>query len=177
MDDDSLRWHAEVGCREQWDQEHATRGLAVGLGLDTQPHPHKDCTVKISQMMESKYLKRSDLDEHDGERVVTIVKIGQGNIAKDDEAPELKWMIRFKEFGKPMVLNTTNIQLIAQATGSDDTDDWIGKQVILYDDPNVSYGGKLTGGLRIKRAKSGKAAPPAPREPGADDDLESDVPF
>lgn len=176
------QWWAEVGLREAWehDQANAMSERAVRLGLDTQPKPTKDSTVKISQMMESKYLKRSDLDEHDGERVVTIVKIGQGNIARDDEAPELKWMVRFKEFNKPMVLNTTNIQLIAQATGSDDTDDWIGKTVVLYDDPNVSYGGKLTGGLRIKRVRTASAGKPA-QQPRDDDGsvevMDDDIPF
>lgn len=123
--------------------------------------------MKIGQMLDSKYLKRSDLDEFDGERVVTIVKIGQVNIAKEDETPEMKWAARFSEFKKPLLLNSTNIQLIAMAVSSDDTDDWIGKQVTLYDDPNITFGGKLVGGLRIKKA--GKKRP-VEREPGMDDE-------
>ena len=38
-----------------------------------------------------------------------------------------------------------------------EADDWIGKEVILYVDPNVSYGGKVTGGLRLKSAKPASA--------------------
>jgi hypothetical protein len=60
-----------------------------------------------------------------------------------------------------MVLNSTNIQLMAKACGSDDTDDWIGKQIIVYVDENVSFGGELVGGLRIRKHK--QAAPVAPK--------------
>jgi hypothetical protein len=134
-------------------------------------------TMKVTQMLDSKYLKRSDLDEFDGEAIVTIRKIGRANIARDDEPEEMKWLMKFAEFDKPLVLNTTNIQLIAQATGCDDTDDWMGKQVILYDDPNVSFGGKLVGGLRIKRVPKAKAAPAAQKPSGNMSDMSDDVPF
>jgi hypothetical protein len=178
----SDEYHGDFRQQEHDHQywEHSIAMLAVRLGSYT--HSTTDTDMKISQMLDSKYIKRGDLDEFDGERVVTIVKIGRGNIARDDEEPDMKWMIRFKEFSKPMVLNTTNIQLIAQATGSDDTDDWIGKEVILYDDPNVSFGGKLVGGLRVKRVPKSKAAPAKPVGSMADmpsDDLDDDssIPF
>lgn len=133
--------------------------------------------MKIGSMLESKYMKRSDLDEYEGERIVTITKIGKVNVAQDDDPPEMKWAMRFKEFDKPMILNSTNIQLCAKACDSDDTDDWIGKRVTIYDDPNVSFGGKLVGGLRIKKAPKQRQADPmddeAPRGrvPGEDDDM------
>ena len=109
--------------------------------------------MRASDMIESKYLKQSDID---GDTIVTVQKLGKGNVAQEDEPPEHKWMIRFKEFPKAMVLNSTNIQLLEKALG-EETDDWIGKEVILYVDPNVSYGGKVTGGLRLKSAKPASA--------------------
>ena len=128
----------------------------------------------INQMIESKYLKQSDVD---GEVEVTIVKIGQINVAREDEQEELKWAARFEEFKKPMVLNSTNLQLLAKACGSEESDDWIGKKVTVYADPNVSFGGKLVGGLRIKLPikKSGQAkqAPTGSKF----DDMQDDVPF
>ena len=108
---------------------------------------------KISEMIDSKYLKKSDLDDYEGEAVVTVVGVKRANIAREDQAEDLKWLIKFKEFEKPMVLNSTNIQLTARACGSEDTDDWKGKQIIVYIDENVSFGGKLVGGLRIKTLK------------------------
>ncbi len=52
----------------------------------------------------------------------------------------------------------TNWDSIEDLYGSD-TDDWIGKPVVLYVDPDVRYGAKRTGGLRIK--------PPPSTEDGA----------
>lgn len=127
--------------------------------------------ANVNQMIESKYLKQSDLD---GETEVTIVKIGQLNVAREDQEPEMKWAVRFQEFKKPMVLNSTNIQLLSKACESEESEDWIGRKVVIYADPNVSFGGKLVGGLRVKLPV--KQA--APRKPaGKFDDMEDDIPF
>lgn len=129
--------------------------------------------MRASEMIESKYLKQSDVD---GEVIVTIKKIGQGNVAQEDQPEELKWMIMFKEFNKPMVLNSTNIQLLERICG-EETDDWPGQEVIVYVDPNVSFGGKVTGGLRLKSAKPA-AAPKRFSNPSAKAALdENDPPF
>ena len=125
----------------------------------------------INQMIESKYLKQSDVD---GEMEVTIVKIGQVNVAREDEAPELKWGARFQEFQKPMVLNSTNIQLLAKACGSEESEDWIGKKITIFADPNVSFAGKLVGGLRIKLPIKKAGLKPAG---GHFDDMADDIPL
>lgn len=105
---------------------------------------------KISEMIPSAYLKQSDFDEPGS--IVTVSHIEQKNVAKADEAPENKWVVYFVEMGeKGMVLNSTNIQAMARACDSDDTDDWAGKEVVVYVDPSVGYAGKITGGLRIKK--------------------------
>lgn len=74
-----------------------------------------------------------------------------------------------------MVLNSTNGQIIAQITKSEDTDDWKGWKIVLYDDPNVSFGGKLVGGIRVRAPRPNIAQPnrppvrpaPAPVQPQA----------
>ena len=104
--------------------------------------------AKISEMIESKYLKQSDFPDP---LIVTVAKIGQINIAKEGDAPDTKWAVRFKEFTKPMLLNSTNIKLLEKCCGSDDTDDWIGKEVIVYTDDSVSFGGQVVGGLHLRR--------------------------
>ena len=126
----------------------------------------------ISQMIESKYLKQGDIEE---ETEVTIAKIGQLNVAREDEQPEMKWAVRFEELKKPMILNSTNIQLLAKACGSEDTDDWIGKKVVIFADPNVSFGGKLVGGLRVKLPIKKKTTEGKPANKF--DDMEDDIPF
>ena len=122
--------------------------------------------AKIGEMIESKYLKQSDVDD---EAIVTVDKVGKANVAKEGDEPEYKWLCRFKEFPKPLVLNSTNIKRLAKACNSDDTDDWIGKQVVLYVDHDVEFAGNVVGGLRIKAMKAPKSNKVA--------DMESDVPF
>ena len=127
-------------------------------------------TMKLGQMTESKYLKQSDVPQP---MLVTITGFSKVNVAQQDEAPENKWTLGFAEFDKPLVLNTTNIQLLGVATGTDDTDEMVGRKIVLYTDPNVSYGGKLVGGLRIRAVRQKVQAAPVPvaADPFDDDDI------
>lgn len=133
--------------------------------------------MKIGQMMESKFLKKEDVEPP---KLVTIRGFSQQNAGRDD-APEMKWTMSFIELNKPMVMNSTNLQLCAQALGSEETDHWIGKQVVLYNDPSVQFQGKLIGGIRIRapRKRPGtQAAPePAPAMVTTADPFDDDIPF
>ncbi len=122
--------------------------------------------AKTKDMLPSNYLKQSDFDQ---DYIVTVRRIEHKNIAMEGKPTDMKWLAHFNEFDKPMVLNSTNIQLMEKACGSDDTDDWIGKEIIVYTDPNVSFGGELVGGLRIKKAQQAAPAKPkaAPRSAAA----------
>lgn len=132
--------------------------------------------AKIGEMIESKYLKQSDVDD---EILVTVEKVGRANVAREGDEPEYKWLIRFKEFKKPMVLNATNIKRLAKACESDDSEEWIGKQAVLYVDPDVEFGGNVVGGLRIQaKAKAhGVRQEPSKTTGGKFDDMEEDIPF
>lgn len=127
--------------------------------------------MKTSAMVESKYLKQDDIGEG---KLVTISGLKRVNLAQEGDAPEFKWTISFEELDKPMVLNSTNIQLCERACGSDDTDDWIGKRIVLYVDENVSFGGKIVGGIRIRKPKSPSAVKPPVQ---SDDSFADDIPF
>jgi len=140
IDDRGMEYHATVG---QW-QYHDS-------------HTHKAKHMKISDMTESKYLKQSDVPE---ETLVTVRKLTKVNVAREDEDPEYRWTVSFAEFGKPMVLNATNIKRMGKALG-DDTDEWINGQVVVFVDPDVEYAGATVGGLRIRAAKSKVQARPA----------------
>lgn len=129
--------------------------------------------AKVGEMIESKYLKQSDIED---EATVTVAKVGKANVAREGDEPEYKWLIKFEEFKKPMVLNSTNIKRLARACNSDDTDNWAGKKVVLYVDPDVEFGGNVVGGLRI-RAQKDAGARPAPKPAGKFEDMEDDIPF
>jgi hypothetical protein len=134
--------------------------------------------MKIGQMMAGKYLKKEDCDPP---TLVTIDRFEEENVAREDQPQDMKWVMYFKDNEKGLVMNSTNLQLAAIAFGTQETDEWIGRSLVLYHDPNVSFGGKLVGGIRV-RAPKGQKKPtpnnPDPRpEPPAFDDMDSDVPF
>jgi hypothetical protein len=125
---------------------------------------------KTSEMIQSKFLRKEDFDE---DQICTIadckLEAMQGN------ANETRWVLYFKELQKGMVLNTTTIRVLENAFG-DDSDDWMGKKVKVYVDPNVSFQGRVVGGLRLMPPRATKAA--APAEPKASDpDFDDDIPF
>jgi hypothetical protein len=111
----------------------------------------------VNDLKTSKYLKKEDVG--DGV-IVTIKGYEEVNVGMQGAAPDYKWALFFNELEKPMVLNSTNGQLLQNITGSGEFDDWIGKQVVLYDDPSIAYAGKITGGIRVKAHKP--ARPPVP---------------
>jgi hypothetical protein len=74
---------------------------------------------------------------------------------------------------KTLTLNKTNLRILIGAYG-DNTDAWVGKQVVAFHDPNVSYGGRTIGGVRIKVPMQQKAAPAPVAAVPVD---ESDIPF
>ena len=125
---------------------------------------------KTSEMRDSKFLKKEDVGAG---ALMTVAGCERHNVAKEGAEPEMKWCMTFHEAEKPLVLNATNIQLCESIFGSDDTDDWTGKKIVLYTDPNVSFQGKLTGGIRVRAPKK-QAAAAKPKPPVEDDD---DTPF
>lgn len=129
---------------------------------------------KTSEMLEGKFLKKEDVGKG---LLLTVTGVVQKNVAKQGADPEMKWCLTFAEEDKPLVLNSTNIQLCQVIFGSDDTDHWINKPIVLYVDPTIMYAGKVTGGVRVRKPKPG-AVKPAPipppaqmREPGEDEEI------
>lgn len=116
--------------------------------------------MHISQLKQSRFLTRADVGPG---ILVTIKNVFQENVAKEGAPEELRWCIEFTEAEKPMVLNSTNGQIIAQITKSEETDTWPGHKIVLYDDPNVSFGGKLVGGIRVRAPRGQAAAGPVAR--------------
>lgn len=114
--------------------------------------------MHFSQIKESKYLKKEDCGKG---ILVTITELTQENVAKQGDEPDMKYCLWFEEQGKPLVLNTTNAALIKGITGEEDTDNWIGHKIVLYEDPNIMFAGKLVGGIRVRAPKNKPAPAPA----------------
>jgi hypothetical protein len=130
----------------------------------------------INQLKESRFLKKEDCGTG---ILVTICGCDQQNVAKEGVEPEMKWALHFEETEKPMVLNSTNAQIIAVIAKNEDTDNWKGVKVVLYNDPSISFSGKLTGGIRARqpvfKSKPSPLPPKATTPP--EPEPESEPPF
>lgn len=116
---------------------------------------------------ESKYLSKSDVGE-DG--VILTIKAFTRDTLKSDDGEEEKTVMHFVEPGyKPMIVNRTNAQLLPIVTGAKNVGEAKGKKVVVYNDPTIGFGGKITGGIRLKKVAGEPRQ--ASREPGADDDI------
>lgn len=119
--------------------------------------------MHVSELKESKFLRKEDCGAG---ILVTVHSVSQQNVAKEGAPEEMKWVLHLNEHEKPLVLNSTNGQIIAKITGSEDSDAWTGAELVLYNDPNVSFGGKLVGGVRA-RAPRKPAVPVTGKKPVA----------
>ena len=96
------------------------------------------------------------------------------SIREEEVGEERKLVARFEGKSKGLVLNDTNLETLELAFG-DDSSDAIGAQVILYVDPDVKYGGKRVGGIRIKLPKAAPKEKAAAKSATAE--LDDDIPW
>lgn len=129
--------------------------------------------MKTSELSTSKYLKQSDIEQP---QLVTITGVTKKNVAPPDAEVEMKGVMTFSELEKPMVLNWFNTQVCENAFRTDEMDDWEGKQIVIYVDPTIAFGGKITGGIRLRAPKQQKPAAP-PVKPGSFAEMDDDIPF
>ena len=135
--------------------------------------------MKFSAMKTpSKYLTKEDVEP---KKLVTIRKFAMETIEGRGKSDD-KWVVYFQEFEKGMVLNPTNQKLMLMAldlSADSDTNDAVGKKIVIFNDPSVQdLNGELVGGIRIRKynlspAAQAKQAPPPPKE----DEFEDDIPF
>jgi len=121
--------------------------------------------------MSGKFLSKEDVETP---ILVTITEVRQDDVSMENEPSKMKWTMGFKENDKRLVLNNTNISLLGGFLG-DDTDQWHNRQIVLFNDPTVMFGGKAVGGIRVRLPKQQAAPAPQPTQP--DPALDDDIPF
>ena len=97
--------------------------------------------MKINTLFPSKYLRVSDLE---GDTVVTMK-----SLMLEEINGEKKPVLHFREGGKGLVLNKVNTKTIA-TLWSEETDDWAGKQIILFP-TEVDFRGEIVPAIRIRK--------------------------
>ena len=115
--------------------------------------------MKVSELTNSRFLTQEDCEPP---IVVTIGRVEKQNVAPPDAEPDEKYCMHFKEESvKPNVLNKTNGKMIEKLLGSNDSENWIGRQIVLYRDDTVQFAGNFVGGIRVRKYQ-------APDEEGFD---------
>jgi hypothetical protein len=103
--------------------------------------------MKVPAKSASRFLSKEDLDTETFVVTISEVKIESLRSNRGDED---KYVLYFKERDfKPMVLNVLNRRRIIAVYG-DESDDWTGRAIEIYVDPNVEMGGEIVGGIRVK---------------------------
>lgn len=83
---------------------------------------------------------------------VTIERVVVEKVGIGEEASE-KLVVYFEEVDQGLVASKTVLQQLAALLESEETDEWIGRRVTLFNDRTVTFKGKTVGGLRVRPAK------------------------
>ena len=130
--------------------------------------------MKISSAFPSKYLRAVDLPKDEDVKVtIDHVQIEDvaGNHDPDDERP----VLFFQGKSRGLVLNKTNSNLIVGEYG-DETDDWIGKPLLLYA-TETEFQGKRVPCIRVRIPKDAAQSQPGLAKTPAEGVRAEDVPF
>lgn len=127
----------------------------------------------ISSAFPSKYLKAEDLQ---GRNVTVVIdRVEMDEVGKDKD---IKPIVYFQGKEKGVVLNKTNSNAIAAAFG-DDTDNWTGAEVVLFE-VMTDFEGKTVAAIRIRvppRKPQRAAAPPSTPKNAAPPPIDDDIQF
>lgn len=128
--------------------------------------------MNINSAYPSNYLKSADIIGH-------RVTVTMSHVAIEDVGDDHKPVLYFQGKEKGMVLNKTNAAMIAEITGSDETEDWKGKAVVLHV-AKVDFQGKRVDAIRVDHPAPGAVVAPRPKpaqKPIAPVDEDDSIPF
>ena len=101
--------------------------------------------IAVDEFLRGNYLEQSDFTTP---RTMTLIKVEARDVGGDEDR-ERKLHVWFSGEDRALVMNKTNIGILKAAFGNM-ASNWIGKQVEVYVDSNVMFGGKRVGGLRMR---------------------------
>ncbi len=104
--------------------------------------------MKLNDLFPCKYATGEDLAGKSVTLTISHLRL-EKMIPTPGTAPVEKWVVFFKEAQKGIVLSKTLAFQISKAVGSEDTDDWVGKKVVLYPEP-VNVAGYTRTAIRAR---------------------------
>ena len=96
----------------------------------------------------AKYLKKEDIPSPVN---TSILWIKEEEVTAPGKGTETGLVLYFDRLKKGLVLNTANGETLEEITGTEDTEKWSDLPVQLYTDPEVTFGKKKVGGIRIRK--------------------------
>jgi hypothetical protein len=125
-------------------------------------------SINFDQVLSSKWMSRTDVPQQGVDLIIRAITQEQVGDELED-----KIALHFHGSYKPLLLNRTNLRILQSIYGSN-SDNCINKPVCVYDDPTISYGGRLTGGVRLRMSQPVQRQA-APQRTVAD--IADDIPF
>ena len=108
--------------------------------------------IKVARA-NKEYLSYIDI-ESGKSQTVTIEKLIKKNnvVSVGGRVEKVVYLLAIKNSDKLLWLSLGKLKALGEILG-EDTKTWIGKQIVLFADPNVKMKGQTVGGLVIKEAK------------------------
>lgn len=114
--------------------------------------------MKRSQVFPTTFLGKDDVQAP----FCTVIRDVRMEKIKGENGEEDKAVLHFADQQiKAMIINSTNWTTLEDAYG-EDSDMWRGKQVEIYIDPSVMFGGRRIGGLRVRIPSGANQMRPSP---------------
>ena len=139
--------HIESSVAEADEEFHHRHDTTLLIGNGRHSHgTHQEVPMRVYS--ESKYLKHQDLNGQDV--VLTIDRVTRESIKDKDGTEKKKFILYFRELEKGLVLNTTNMNTLYALLKTDESAEWIGKRITLFEKEDIEMGGQLTSGIRVR---------------------------
>lgn len=105
--------------------------------------------MKASSVKGGNFIKADDIKTSGPQKFhIAEVGIAEFDPKEGKTKKERRLELTFADDRK-FTLNSGNTDVLIEAYG-DETDEWTGKVVVLYHDPNVKYAGRKVGGVKVK---------------------------
>ena len=108
----------------------------------------------------ARFLKKEDIPSPVN---TSILWIKEEEVTAPGKGTETRLVLYFDGLKKGLVLNMANAEALAKITGTDDYEKWSDVPIQIYVDPDVKYGGKKIGGIRIRERVTEPVSKPVPR--------------
>ena len=103
----------------------------------------------------TKFIQQSEIENSPHRSIlVTIANVTEENVAPESQPERIKYVIHFKENYKPWAPGVETLGAISHIAKIGNVDKWSGTKLVLFVDPNVSFQGKITGGIRCRAPKN-----------------------